>query len=153
MKAVVALLTASVFLVPAAFAQTSAPPPPGLHDPGVKATAPRRSPKKPAGKLDLRAPAMPAMPQAALPATSDALPQVSVEQRGDDTVQEYRRNGQLYMIVVTPRNGIEQTYMVGPNGAWVDEHGKKPVGTVMYKIMEWGKTRPAESASSDDGGR
>jgi hypothetical protein len=152
MKPVVALFAACAFFVPAAFAQTSAPPPPGLHDPGVKATAPQ---KKPAGKLDLKAPMVPATTPATQPQTAsrEALPQVSVEQRGDDTVQEYRRNGQLYMVVVTPKSGIPQTYMVDPSGRWIDEHGKKPISPVMYKIMEWGKSRPAEAASSDDSGR
>ncbi len=52
------------------------------------------------------------------------------------------------MVVVTPKNGIEQTYMVDPQGRLVDEHGQKPVGPVMYKVLEWGKAKPPAEESS-----
>lgn len=147
MKLAVLLALASALPVPAAFAQSalpaSAPPPPGMHDPGVQAASPAR----PAGAGSSLAPVKPA------PIVSgEPLPQVSVHRQGDQTVQEYRRNGQLYMVVVTPRNGIAQTYMVDPQGRVVDEHGQKPTRPVMYKIMEWGKSKPAQASSSDDGG-
>lgn len=35
-----------------------------------------------------------------------AEPQVTIVRRGEDTVEEYRLNGQLYMIKVTPRIGL-----------------------------------------------
>ena len=54
-------------------------------------------------------------------------PEVQVRQKGDNTVQEYSRNGRVYMVVVTPKNGMQQTYMVDPEGRLVDEHGQKPV--------------------------
>jgi hypothetical protein len=43
-------------------------------------------------------------------------PDVTIQQRGEDTYEEYRLNGQLYMIRVTPRNGIPY-YLVDPTGA------------------------------------
>jgi hypothetical protein len=60
------------------------------------------------------------------------------------------------MVVITPKNGIAQTYMVDPQGRLVDEHGQKPTRPVMYKVMEWGKSRPpaegsSETAPADDG--
>ncbi len=66
-----------------------------------------------------------------------------VRQEGDNSIQEYSRNGRVYMVVVTPKNGITQTYMVDPQGRLVDEHGQKPVGPVMYKVLEWGKSQAA----------
>jgi hypothetical protein len=30
----------------------------------------------------------------------------------------------------------------------VDEHGQKPVGPVMYKVLEWGKAKPPAENSS-----
>ena len=93
------------------------------------------------------------------PATSDAQPrdargqtppQVTVRTEGDQTIQEYRRSGQLYMVVVTPRGGIPQTYMVDPKGAWTNQAGE-PVKPVMYKVMEWGKGRSAQD--QDNGGQ
>ncbi|PWK86678.1 DUF2782 domain-containing protein [Fulvimonas soli] len=146
----VAFSVAGLLLASAAFAQSAPPPgsglpPPGLHDPGVK----------PAPAATARAAAMPALPSMrsdapAAAAPAEPLPDVRVRREGDDTIQEYRRNGQVYMVVITPKGGVPQTYMVDPQGRMVDEHGKKPVGPVMYKVMEWGKSRPAEASSSGD---
>lgn len=120
-------------------------PPPALHDPGVSASAPA------AGSVD--SPMSP--PAVALPSMHDggtardeAAPEVTIRQRGDDQVQEYWRAGQLYMVVVTPKNGVPYSYMLDPQGRWVDEHGQKPMRPVMYKILEWGKSRPATARSS-----
>jgi hypothetical protein len=63
-------------------------------------------------------------------------------------VQEYARNGRVYMVVITSKAGIVQTYTVDPEGRVVDEHGQKPVRPVMYKVQEWGKSRPASAQSS-----
>ncbi len=83
-----------------------------------------------------------------------SLPEIKVRQEGDNSIQEYSRNGRVYMVVVTPKSGIEQTYMVDPQGRLVDEHGQKPVGPVMYKVLEWGKAKPpagdSSGAPSDD---
>ncbi len=140
MKALVSLAL-GLLVLPAAFAQssgqsapTSAPPPPGMNDPGVQSTAPA---------------ALPSMKAAPRDAHGDQPPEVKVHQSGDNTVQEYLRNGQLYMVVVTPKNGVAQTYMVDPQGRMIDEHGKKPVRPAMYKLLEWGKSKPA--AADDDG--
>jgi hypothetical protein len=151
MKTAILLTAASVLFVSSALAQspaaTNAPPPPGIHDPGVKSV-------EPAVRTSSGQPVSASAP------TGDGkhmtLPDVSVHEQGDNQVQEYRRSGMLYMIVVTPKHGIPQTYMVDPQGRLLDEHGKKPVGTVMYKVLEWGKSKPASeestAPSSDDGG-
>jgi hypothetical protein len=81
-------------------------------------------------------------------ARNEPPPEVRVYQQGTDNVQEYARNGQVYMVVVTSRAGIVQTYMRDPEGRLVDEHGQKPVRPVMYKVLEWGKSRPASAQSS-----
>ena len=155
MKTAVLLVAASAMLVssllvPAAYAQSSGasnvPPPPGIHDPGVKAVAPP----------DLKPRTLPAPSARGVAADRDpSLPEVRVRQKGDDSIQEYSRNGRDYMVVVTPKNGIPQTYMVDPEGRLVDEHGQKPVRPVMYKVLEWGKSKPADADSSgsnsDDG--
>ena len=155
-------LFASSLLASGAFAQsapsTNVPPPPGINDPGVKAVAP---PAKPAVKhsstssahqpLDLKPQALPAMQDegSAQAGRDKTLPEIKVRQDGDNTVQEYSRSGRVYMVVVTPKSGISQTYMVDPQGRLVDEHGVKPVRPVMYKVLEWGKSKPPAEASSD----
>ncbi len=91
----------------AATAQTAPPgpglPPPGIDDPGVKA-----SPVKPAQATPAATPA-PAPATQPSPATTDEMPEVSVHRRGDTTIQESRRSGQVYMVVITPRGGVPQT--------------------------------------------
>jgi hypothetical protein len=162
--AVASVVFASSLLVSTAFAQsspsTSVPPPPGMNDPGVRAVAPPAKPAKtPASRqLDLKPQALPAMRDdgTAHSGRDKSLPEIKVRKEGDNTIQEYSRSGRVYMVVVTPKNGIEQTYMVDPEGRLVDEHGKKPVGPVMYKVLEWGKSKPAAEESTapapDDGG-
>jgi hypothetical protein len=54
------------------------------------------------------------------------------------------------MVVVTPRGGIPQTYMVDQKGAWTNQAGE-PVKPVMYKVMEWGKGKSAQD--QDNGGQ
>ena len=158
MKIAALLVAASVLLASSAFAQssvpsTNVPPPPGINDPGVKAvSSPAKSAvkRKQAGTLkSSQAPlTLPPMKSGDSRLGRDASPpDVRVRQEGDINVQEYRRNGQVYMVVVTPKSGIQQIYTVDPQGRLVDEHGQKPVGPVMYKVLEWGKSRPpAETA-------
>lgn len=157
LNAAALLLSASFLLSAGAFAQTdqatrpsgSAPPPPGMNDPGVKAVAPATAAST--GALNLKPRKLPSMHDDGAGGMRDnSVPEIKVHQRGDDTVQEYSRNGQVYMIVVTPKNGIQQTYMVDPQGRVVDEHGQKPTRPVMYKVLEWGKAKPAEASSSGD---
>jgi hypothetical protein len=177
MKTAALLVAASVLFTSSVLAQsapsTNVPPPPGINDPGVQAVEP---PAKPAAKptarhrsahaapsssaqsLNLKPQALPAMHDESSVQTSrdQSPPEVRIRQEGDNSIQEYSRNGRVYMVVITPKSGIAQTYMVDPQGRLVDEHGMKPVGPVMYKVLEWGKSRPpaegsSEPAPADDG--
>ncbi|MEO9078550.1 MAG: DUF2782 domain-containing protein [Rhodanobacter sp.] len=154
------LLSASMVLASSVCAQSStpalAPPPPGINDPGVKAVSPPIKPAAPAaaatdGNPDLRPLALPAMKSGdSRMGRPNDVPDVNVRQQGDNNVQEYSRGGQVYMVVVTPKHGIQQTYMVDPQGRWVDEHGQKPIGPAMYKILEWGKSPPPAVEAGDN---
>lgn len=165
MKTATLLVLASVFAVSSAFAagafaQSTAPapvnvpPPPGINDPGVHAVAPAATPAPAASssQLILQPQAIPAAPKdaAASNARNAFAPDVSIRTDGENSIQEYRRNGRIYMVVVTPKHGIPHTYLTDPQGRLVDEHGQKPVRPVMYKILEWGKSKPAEAQSSTD---
>src|ERR1700761_7588463 len=150
MKPVALLAVLGVAIASNALAQSSpsqfppAPPPPGMNDPGVKtpppAPAPTAAPKagtasKSGGKLSAdteSALSQPATATDSTPATSDAQPrdpngnappQVRVHTDGDQTIQEYSRSGQVFMVVVTPKGGIPQTYMVDQKGAWTNQAG------------------------------
>ena len=176
MKPVALLVVLGVAVASNALAQTGgfppAPPPPGMNDPGVKAVAPPAStpaaqpvpsalstqpapsgkPAQTSSNAAATTSGQPALPSMQDPrdAHGQAPPQVTVHKQGDDTVQEYRRSGQLYMVVVTPKNGISQTYMVDQKGAWTNPGGE-PVKPVMYKVLEWGKGKSAED--QDNGGQ
>jgi hypothetical protein len=151
MKLPAALVLVPALLAAPAFAQSTpppvnVPPPPGMNDPGVKATAPATPAQTPAAPARSGTSMLPRKPTPIR--SGEPMPEVTVHTQGENTVQEYRRNGQLYMVVVTPPSGIAQTYMVDPSGRLVDEHGQKPTRPVMYKILEWGKSKPAPASSA-----
>ena len=163
MKPVALLVVLGVAVASNALAQSAsqfppAPPPPGMNDPGVKAVAPPPAPvQAPVAKsaqpsADTAAPISQSGSSSQQPrdARGEAPPQVTVRTQGDQTIQEYRRSGQLYMVVVTPKSGIPQTYLVDQKGAWTNQTGE-PVKPVMYKVIEWGNSKSA--ADQDNGGR
>jgi Protein of unknown function (DUF2782) len=158
MKTAALLAAASLLLASSAFAQSSAPsnnvpPPPGMNDPGVQAVAP---PAKVVRKTTQNAGNIPALPSMHEVSNADngkqmsLPPQVTTHQEDGDQVQEYRHNGMLYMVVVTPKKGIPQTYTVDPDGTRRLTPGEAPVQPVMYKVLEWGKSKPAEADSAED---
>ncbi len=147
-------------LSPSAHAQaypaSSALPPPGIHDPGVKTTAPTATTAATAeqAKPNLQPLTLPAMKNGDSHLGRDpSVPDVRIHQEGDNSVQEYSRNGRVFMVVVTPRHGLQQTYMVDPQGRLLDEHGQKIATPATYKLLEWGKPKKpaAESAAPADG--
>ena len=164
MKSAVLLAAASFFFVSGLVASsadaqssappTNAPPPPGMNDPGVKQLPP--PPKVPDATVQKSAGGqnLPAMQDTGTASDGKhmTLPDVSTHQEGDNQVEEYRRSGMLYMVVVTPKNGIPQSYTVDPDGTRHMQPGQAPVHPAMYKVLEWGTSKPAEASSSSDGG-
>ncbi|MBB6243397.1 DUF2782 domain-containing protein [Rhodanobacter sp. MP1X3] len=155
-------LLASGLAASGAYAQSAAPatsvlPPPGMNDPGVsQLPPPPKVPSVPATK-SAGGQNLPAMQDSGTASDGKhmTLPDVSSHQEGENEVEEYRRSGMLYMVVVTPKNGIPQSYTVDPDGTRHMQTGEAPVHPAMYKVLEWGKSKPAEASSSDsatDGG-
>lgn len=65
-------------------------------------------------------------------------PQVTIKKRGEDKVEEFRMNGRLYMIKVTPPHGTPY-YLVDPkgDGGFVREDpgvGDKAISVPMWVI-------------------
>lgn len=121
-----------------------APPPPGMNDPGVKATQPARPATAPGATK-------PSAATAGAPGQAADSPQITECKKDDNTIQEYRRSGALYQVVVKPKVGPEQVYLVDAKGNYsqVSQSGpREPVKPVMYKVLEWGKSRPAEGEPS-----
>ncbi|OWY37401.1 hypothetical protein CEK28_17120 [Xenophilus sp. AP218F] len=48
--------------------------------------------------------------------SAEPEPEVRLIQKGDDKIEEYRLNGQLYMIKVTPAHGVPY-YLIDDNGS------------------------------------
>jgi hypothetical protein len=67
-------------------------------------------------------PEPPPPPAGALDAASE--PQVTIVKRGSDKVEEYRLNGKLYMLKVTPPHGVPY-YLVDQlgDGKWARHEG------------------------------
>lgn len=161
MKALVGLFACALwFGAPAVQAQqvlaaSSAPPPPGsalpppgINDPGSK---PQSVPLPSTG---IRPSVAPAARQK--DGNGDST-NVSVRTNADgDTIEEYRRNGSVYMVRITPRNGVTQTYRVNdnPNGNLMHDPKKGPVSPVYYDLYKWGGPKkpaggePAEASTS-----
>jgi hypothetical protein len=57
----------------------------------------------------------PGPPPGGADADSANEPQITITKRGGDQVEEYRLNGKLYMIKVTPPNG-KPYYLIDQNG-------------------------------------
>ena len=93
---------------------------------------------------DLRPlPEVPEPPELALPSPgvdeegSSLEPQVTITKRGEDKVEEYRVNGRLYMIKITPRIGLpyylidnlgDGTFATGTGG--VDQGIRPPMWVI-----------------------
>jgi hypothetical protein len=135
-------LFALLLLPAAATAQTDAPPPmPSAEEARTRTTlvddrAPEPAPEPaPLGSQD--AP----LPEKILePPPPEAAPSVSIrtDGRSGDVVEEYRQNGQLYMVKVRPVRGVPYTLLDSNGDGMLDQHdGEGPVRPVYYTLYEW----------------
>ena len=64
-------------------------------------------------------------------------PEVTIRKRGEDTVEEYRVNGILYKVVVTPAHGVPYT-LIDPKGDGnlipMDNAGGQRMSVPMWEI-------------------
>jgi hypothetical protein len=126
------------------------PPPPGINDPGVGAASAQAKPAAAAaapGEAD---------PLAPLPKPDTRLVRDRVDrdpdamqrrmansehetrQQGDDTVDEYRQEGHVWMIRIQPRNGPVETFMdTTGNGRLTRDPQQGPVAPVYFSLYEW----------------
>lgn len=66
-------------------------------------------------------------------------PQVTIKKRGEDTIEEYRKNGELYMIKVIPRIGPPY-YLVKNRSRGMDAHPDDVginVSPPMWRLLEF----------------
>ncbi len=69
-------------------------------------------------------------------------PTVTIREEEERLIEEYRMNGRLYMVKVTPKKGGVSYYYVDTNGDGKleldpDQQALNPVQPVHWKIIEW----------------
>lgn len=131
---------------------TDAAPPPGLDDPGVtsKESAPAKDtasapaaqadedPLAPLPKPDARLVRDKASRDASANAQRIADSEVTTRKQGDDTVEEYRQQGHVWMIKIVPQNGPSQTFFDNDGSGRLSRDPKAgPISPVYYTLYEW----------------
>ena len=69
------------------------------------------------------------------------VPTVTIRAEEERMIEEYRLDGQIYMVKVTPRGGIPY-YYIDTNGDGrleldMDQSAMNPVQPVYWKVKEW----------------
>lgn len=68
-------------------------------------------------------------------------PTVTIREEEERTIEEYRHNGQVYMVKVTPKGGVPY-YYIDTDGDGrleldLDKQALNPVLPVYWKVKEW----------------
>jgi hypothetical protein len=102
---------------------------------------------QPANQEDLeRPPPMPPAAEADVPIPPKIQeeriePTVTIREEQDRRIEEYRMNGQVYMVKVTPENGIPFYYIDADGDGKleldIDKTALDPVQPVYWKVKEW----------------
>ena len=78
------------------------------------------------------------LPEKVRPSVESA-PAVTIRTEGEVTIEEYRRGGQIYMVVVTPESGVRYTYLDADGDGRLegDPGSLENVAPVYYTLYEW----------------
>ncbi len=126
-------------------------PPPGMNDPGVTsteaaapkgdspaATAATEDPLAPLPKPDARLVRDKASRDASTSQQRIAASEVTRRQQGNDSVEEYRDHGHVWMIRIVPQNGPTQTFTDNDGSGRLNHDPKEgPISPVYYTLYEW----------------
>lgn len=65
-------------------------------------------------------------------------PQVTIRKKGKDTIEEYRINGELYMMKVTPEHGVPYyLHKEDQDGGWVNSGPNPPLSIPKWIIFRF----------------
>lgn len=65
-------------------------------------------------------------------------PQITIRKKGKDTIEEYRINGELYMMKVTPEHGVPYyLHKEDQEGGWTNVGPNKPLAIPKWIIFRF----------------
>ncbi len=65
-------------------------------------------------------------------------PQVTIRKKGKETIEEYRLNGKLYMMKVTPEGGVPYyLHKNDPEGPWINDGPNPPLSVPHWTIFRF----------------
>ena len=65
-------------------------------------------------------------------------PQITIRKKGKETIQEYRINGEMYMMKVTPEHGVPYyLHKEDSNGAWINDGPNPPLSVPKWIIFRF----------------
>lgn len=65
-------------------------------------------------------------------------PQITIRKKGKDTIEEYRINGELYMMKITPDHGVPYyLHKEDQDGGWVNSGPNPPLSIPKWIIFRF----------------
>ena len=65
-------------------------------------------------------------------------PQITIIKKKGETIEEYRINGQLYMMKITPAHGVPYyMHKEDQNGGWVNDGPSQPISIPKWTIFRF----------------
>ena len=65
-------------------------------------------------------------------------PQITIRKKGSETIEEYRINGEMYMMKVTPAHGVPYyLHKEDSNGAWVNVGPNQPLSVPKWILFRF----------------
>lgn len=72
------------------------------------------------------------------PLDDAAEPKITIRKKGADTIEEYRINGEMYMMKVTPAHGVPYyLHKEDSEGGWVNTGPNKPLSIPKWIIFRF----------------
>jgi hypothetical protein len=65
-------------------------------------------------------------------------PQITIIKKGEETIEEYRIGGQLYMLKITPAHGVPYyLHKEDQDGAWINNGPVQPMSIPKWTIFRF----------------
>ena len=65
-------------------------------------------------------------------------PQITIRKKGSETVEEYRINGEMYMMKVTPAHGVPYyLHKEDSNGVWINDGPNPPLSVPKWILFRF----------------